>query len=64
MNSSGAQSHPDLDHGSSDALGFMPWMPAPPRRSRRARGSVALAPPPEAVTELPLSLTTPGAQYQ
>ena len=58
MNSSGAQSHPDLDHGSSEALGFMPWMPAPPRRSRRAKGSVTLAPPPEAVAELPLSLAT------
>ena len=30
MNSSGAQNHPDLDHLSSDALGFMPWMPARP----------------------------------
>jgi hypothetical protein len=57
MNSSGTQNHPDLDHLSSDALGFMPWMPAA-RRLRRAEASVALAPPPEAVAELPLSLTT------
>jgi len=58
MNSSGTQSHHlDLDHRESDALGFMPWMPAP-GRSRRAEASVALAPPPEAVAELPLSLTT------
>ena len=57
MNSSGTQNHPDLDHRSSDTLGFMPWMPAA-RRSRRAEGSVALAPPPETITELPLSLTT------
>lgn len=35
----------------------MPWMPAA-RRLRRAEASVALAPPPEAVAELPLSLTT------
>jgi hypothetical protein len=48
MNSSGTQSHPDLDHRESDALGFMPWMPAL-GRSRRAEASVALAPPPEAV---------------
>ena len=58
MDSSGAQSHPDLNILQSAALGFMPWMPAPPRRSRRAEGSVALAPPPEAVAELLLSLTT------
>ena len=45
MNSGGTQNHPDLDHLSSDALGFMPWMPAA-RRLRRAEASVALAPPP------------------
>ncbi len=58
MNSNGTQNHPDLDHRSSDTLGFMPWMPAAPGRSRRAEGSVAHAPPPETITELPLSLTT------
>ena len=56
MNSSGARTHPNLDDLSSDALGFMPWMPAA-RRLRRAEASVALAPP-QAVAELPLSLTT------
>ena len=44
MNSSGARTHPNLDYLSSDALGFMPWMPAA-RRLRRAEASVALAPP-------------------
>jgi hypothetical protein len=57
MNSSGARTRPNLDDLSSDALGFMPWMPAA-RRLRRAEASVALAPPPQAVAELPLSLTT------
>ena len=56
MNSSGTQNHPDLDHLSSDALGFMPWLPAA-RRLRRAEASVALAPH-DAVAEVPLSLTT------
>jgi hypothetical protein len=31
MNSSSTQSHLDLDHRESDALGFMPRMPAPGR---------------------------------
>ena len=57
MNSSGYAEPPRSRSSFLDALGFMPWMPAA-RRLRRAEASVALAPPPEAVAKLPLSLTT------